>query len=90
MKKRNKRGICRRCGKYCPTEWHHVFGGCFRKISEREGFVMELCHDCHMELHDSPGIGRVYKERLQREWEGKPGRNRNGWMSLMGKSWLVD
>jgi len=51
---------------------------------------MELCHDCHMELHDTPGIGRVYKERLQREWEGKPGRNRNGWMSLMGKSWLVD
>jgi len=89
MNKRKKRGVCKRCGRYGDTEWHHVFGGVFRGISEREGFVMELCRDCHREMHDNPAFGRVYKERFQLEWENRPGNHRSSWLHLMGKSWIT-
>ena len=45
---------CFLCGKWGPTEEHHIFGGPCRKISDRYGLVVHLCIDCHhTKVHNS-------------------------------------
>lgn len=87
-KVRKKKGVCSRCGNYGPTEVHHIFGGSYRTISERENLVAELCVACHREVHDYPESGRRLKRRAQKDWESQEGHTREGWIQMMGKSWL--
>lgn len=87
-KARKKRGVCSRCGNLGPTEIHHIFGGSYRPISEREDFVAELCVHCHREVHDFPETARRMKKKAQKDWESQKGHDREAWISLMGKSWL--
>lgn len=87
-KRRIRRMVCRRCGRYGQTEWHHVFGGPLRRISDKQDLVVELCHECHRELHEHPGIALVHKQRLQREWEKS--HSRDEWMAMMHKNWLEE
>lgn len=42
-------GNCFICGKWKPLEKHHVFGASSRKKSEKYGYTVNLCHDCHNE-----------------------------------------
>jgi hypothetical protein len=65
-----------------------VFGGPLRKISDKQDFVLELCHDCHQELHEHPGIALVHKQRFQHEWEKS--HSRAEWMAMMHRNWLEE
>ena len=85
-KKRKKRGVCKRCGRWGVTQWHHIFGGPRRKISERYDFVIEICPDCHAELHRESGRSLLYKQRVQEEFEKTS--SRAAWMNLMHKNYL--
>lgn len=39
---------CFKCKKICATEEHHIFdGNPRRKLSEKYGLKVYLCHDCH-------------------------------------------
>ena len=41
--------LCGRNGSQDPLDRHHVFGGPYRKKSERYGLVVDLCHSsCHI------------------------------------------
>lgn len=41
--------LCGRNGTADPLDRHHVFGGPYRKKSEKYGLVVYLCHhDCHI------------------------------------------
>ena len=40
---------CFLCGSYNWIEEHHVFGGANRKLSEKYGLKVYLCHWCHNE-----------------------------------------
>ena len=40
---------CYCCGATRCLEKHHIFGGAFRKKSERLGLTVRLCHNCHNE-----------------------------------------
>lgn len=45
----------RRCFLCERTGWiekHHIFGGPYRKKSDRLGLMVDLCHDCHNEPPD--------------------------------------
>jgi len=40
--------ICFRCNRICRCEEHHIFdGNPNRKLSEKYGLKVYLCHDCH-------------------------------------------
>jgi len=41
------------CGSYKCIELHHIFGGAERRLSDKYGLVVPLCHWCHNE----PPIG---------------------------------
>jgi hypothetical protein len=85
-KKRVKQGICKRCGRWGVTQWHHIFGGPKRKASDKYDLVIELCPDCHRELHAKPGANLYYKQEAQRAFEKK--KTRAVWMNLMHKNYL--
>lgn len=41
--------FCERNGAVDPLDKHHIFGGAYRKKSEKYGLVVYLCHhDCHI------------------------------------------
>ena len=48
-----EKGKCFLCRKFCKTEKHHIFGGSGRRrLSERYGLWVYLCHNCHNEPPD--------------------------------------
>ena len=66
---------CYICGKWGKCDVHHVFSGPCRKTSDRYGFVVHLCRDCHSLIHDSERGGdmklylhprgqMIYEERI--------------------------
>ena len=61
--------ICFLCGGYGANEWHHVFGGPYRKKSEHYGLKVRLHHDCHNEPPDG-----VHFNRDTRAWLEKQGQ----------------
>lgn len=41
--------LCGRNGMSDPLDRHHIFGGAYRKKSEKYGLVVQLCHSrCHI------------------------------------------
>lgn len=67
-------GKCFICGRYeteyNPLEVHHIFGGANRKLSEKYGLTVLLCHNCHNEppdgVHFNPEIMQNLHEVGQR------------------------
>lgn len=54
-----QKGICFRCGRYGPTEKHHIFGGPNRRLSEDDGLYVYLCHSCHNEPPDGVHFNKI-------------------------------
>lgn len=43
---------CYICGRNCTTQVHHMIPGSYRGMSEKYGLTVNLCPQCHRELHD--------------------------------------
>ena len=73
---------CWRCGRNgCadPLDRHHIFGGPFRKKSERYGLVVDLCHrECHI---FGPEAAHNNAETMQslREYGQRKAMEENDW-----------
>ena len=85
-------GPCEICGKWLPLEEHHVFGASNRKKSEKYGFTVYLCHDCHNEPpdgvhHNAKNMLRLH-QKYQAEFEKS--RSREEFMQEFGKNYLDD
>ena len=85
-KKREKKHVCKVCGRSGLTEIHHIFNGPYREKSEKNDFVMEVCPECHRRIHDSADLMKKYKVLTQRYFELT--HTHEEWMALMGRSWL--
>lgn len=81
---------CYLCGKTVNLEKHHIFGGVAnRKISERLGLWVYLCHNCHTGKN-----GAQYnkeknlrlKQDAQRAYEKT--HTRDEWVKWIGKNYL--
>lgn len=86
VKKRSKKGFCRMCGTVGATEIHHVYPGAYRLKSDKNDFVIELCHACHMSIHDDPEKMRALKESTQKAFEKQ--HSHEEFVRRMGRSWL--
>jgi len=83
-------GNCEICGKWLPLEEHHVFGASNRKKSEKYGFTVYLCHDCHNEPpngvhHNAKNMLRLH-QIYQRKFELT--HTRAEFMAEFGKNYL--
>lgn len=77
------------CGRPA-TDWHHIFGGPNRKLSEADGLKIHCCHECHMRIHNGPE-SKARMEALHRlgqeKYEARIG-SRADFMKRYGKNWL--
>ena len=45
-----EKGRCFLCGRTCQTEKHHIYQGSGRRrLCDKYGLTVYLCHDCHNE-----------------------------------------
>ena len=85
--------ICGRNGNDDPLDKHHVFGGYNRRLSERYGAVVYLCHNrCHENGPDAVHRNAAAKAALQAEWQERL-MEENGWdvedfRLVFGKSYI--
>lgn len=85
--------LCGRNGAADPLDEHHVFGGPNRKLSERYGLTVILCHhDCHIygpcAAHNHAGNDLAIKQHAQREAMTYYGWNTAQFVSVFGKNYL--
>ena len=87
-----EKGVCYLCGKVGETELHHcVFGSGYRKISDRLGLVVYLCHECHQGTEgvhgrDGDDKNRRLKREAQEAWEKT--HSHSEWMQIVGRNFL--
>lgn len=62
-----KEKACYICGAEVMLEEHHVYGGPCRKLSERYGLKVYLCHYCHNEPPNGVHFNAAVNERLKAE-----------------------
>lgn len=81
---------CYICKTTSNLERHHILGGPLRKISEREGFTVYLCHWHHNEppmgIHHNRKAMDALRAECQREYEKS--HTREEWMRLIGRNYL--
>lgn len=88
----NEKGRCFLCGKYIPTEEHHIFGGGLRKKSEYYGLKADLCHWCHNErpngAHYNIAVAVYLKRIAQRSAMEHYGWTIEQFREKFGKNWM--
>ncbi len=91
--KRRRRKKCAMCGRSQRDDvtltTHHVFHGRkYKKLSDKYGFVITLCWECHKRLHSSRVIDRMVQQTMQHEYEKT--HSREEFVALMGRSWITE
>lgn len=83
---------CYLCGSTQWIENHHVFGGPYRKASERHGMTVNLCHFCHNEpplgVHHNKAMNLQLKREFQRRFEAT--HSRAEFRKVFGKSYILE
>lgn len=85
-----KKDICYICGRPA-TEIHHIyFGTALRKISDKNGFIVPLCRDCHTggkhAVHRDRRTDLMLKAECQTLYESFYGHA--AFMKLIGRNYL--
>ena len=82
--------VCFLCGRTSGLECHHIFGGVAnRKLSEKYGLKVWLCHNCHTGKAGAqydPQKNKVLKIYAQTAFERT--HSREEWMQIFGKNYL--
>ena len=82
---------CFICGSYNWIEEHHIYGGPNRKVSEKNGFKVYLCHYCHNEppkgVHHNKERRLWLRAKCQEKYESM-GHTREEFMRLIGRNYL--
>lgn len=87
--------LCGRNGTADPLDRHHIFGGAYRKKSEKYGLVVYLCHsECHIFGAKAAHRSRETADRLCRWGQAKAMRE-NGWtterfMQEFGRNYILN
>ena len=70
---------CFLCGRTTNLDRHHIFGGPYRKKSEKYGLTVDLCHDtCHIFGPNSAHQNLETMLRIKRYGQ-KKAMKENGW-----------
>ena len=81
---------CYLCGKLNELEKHHVFGGVAnRRISEKLGLWVYLCHECHTG-QEGAQYNKWTNLRLKQDaqYAFERTHTRSDWMKWIGKNYL--
>lgn len=83
---------CFLCGSQIWLEEHHMFGGGNRKLSEKYGLKVYLCHYCHNEppngVHFNAENSNYLKETGQKIAMEHYGWTKDEFRQIFGKNYL--
>ena len=75
--------LCGRNGADDPLDVHHIFGGANRKLSDKFGLTVYLCHErCHIFGPEAAHRSGETAERLHRYGQEKAMREQ-GWLNTL-------
>ncbi len=85
--------LCGRNGAADPLDKHHIFGGPNRKLSDRFGLTVYLCHhDCHIfgenAVHRNPETAQALHEYGQRKAMEEQGWTAEQFRMIFGRNYL--
>lgn len=85
--------LCGRNKNFEPLDWHHVYGGALRPLSEKYGLKIRLHHhSCHQFGEQSVHQCRSTREKIQSEVQKKAmehyGWTVDEWIRIFGRSFL--
>lgn len=86
--------LCGRNGACDSLDLHHIFGGPYRKKSERYGLTVYLCHNsCHIFGKNAVHNNRAQDVRLkrlgQKAWMERQGKSAEYFINEFGRNYLV-
>lgn len=83
---------CYLCRSYSWLEEHHIYGAGNRKISERYGLKVYLCHYCHNEppngIHFNAETNNALKAKVQKIAMEHYGWSVEDFIKIFGKNYL--
>jgi len=56
---------------YAQDTHHLIFGRQYRKLCDQDKIVLEICRDCHNEIHNTKMGTKLSKMFGQQMWEAK-------------------
>jgi hypothetical protein len=68
-----ERAECEICHKWDWLQRHHVFNGAFKKASEKYGYLIDVCPECHRRIHGDAVYRKIIKARFQKKYEEEIG-----------------
>lgn len=85
--------VCYLCGRHCWLEEHHVYNGNpNRRLSEKYGLKVWLCHWCHNEppngVHFNAKANTHLKETAQQKAMEYYGWTKDQFRKIFGKNYL--
>ncbi len=85
--------LCGRNGSVDPLDTHHIFGGPFRKKSDKLGLTVKLCHNrCHLygpdAVHNNAETMRELHQHGQRKAMMKFGWSVEDFIREFGRNYL--
>lgn len=85
--------LCGRNGAADPLDRHHLFGGAYRKKSEKYGLVVYLCHNrCHifgeLAVHNNAATMQRLHEYGQKKVMQEQGWDTGRFIGEFGKNYL--
>ncbi len=86
----SRKGFCYLCGREGATEEHHIFGGPNRKLSEKYGLKVYLCHACHRTGQDAVHVSAETMARLRKAGQAafERSHDRESFMRIFGKNYM--
>lgn len=80
--------VCFICGGYGSDRHHCLHGTANRKLAEKWGLWVFLCHYCHMLLHDK-GVNDKYLQQVaEKKWLETTGRTVEEFIKIFGKNYI--
>lgn len=81
--------FCPLCDNLRVLETHHIYAGQGRrKKSDKYGAVIQVCHECHMAIHEHPKEYEYIKRNTQIVLMHKNNWDKEDFIREFGKSYL--
>lgn len=84
----SKQECCYLCGQWATDTHHCIHGTANRKLADKDGLTVRLCHSCHHNLHDHGSFDRELQRIAQARWMEYYGKSEDDFRERYGKSYL--
>lgn len=79
---------CYICGQWATDTHHCLHGTANRRLADKDGLTVRLCHRCHKALHDKGNMDRELQRIAQSKWMEYYSRSEDDFIKRYGKSYL--